>query len=154
MTEEFYHKDIFGDVVDIDLSAIEEDQKTRPTERDNRSGRGREFNIFAFTDAVGARQKKQAWIIYRKALSVGISAEEIFYKLVWQIKSMLIALKTKNVSETDMKPFPYNKAKGFLKNFKPSELEALSEKLVVGYYLARRGKGEIEILIEKILLSL
>lgn len=154
MTEEFYHKNIFGNVVDIDLGAIEEDQKARPTERDSRSGGGREFNIFAFTDAVGARQKKQAWIIYRKGLSVGISAEEIFYKLVWQVKSMLIASKTKNVGETDMKAFPYNKAKSFLKHFKPSELETLSENLVTGYYLARRGEGEMEILIEKILLSL
>jgi hypothetical protein len=149
MTEEFYHKDIFGNIVDVNLNAMEDvGEKTLFDKK------GREFNIFTLTDAVGARQKKQAWIIYRKALSVGISAEELFYKLVWQVKSMLIASKTKNAGETDMKTFPYNKAKSFLKNFRSGELEALSEKLVVGYYLARRGEGEIETLIEKLLLNL
>ena len=67
---------------------------------------------------------------------------------------MLVAARTKNVGETDMKAFPYNKAKSFLKNFKSSELEKLSENLVTGYTLARRGEGEIETLIEKIILRL
>jgi len=53
-----------------------------------------------------------------------------------------------------MKTFPYNKAKGFLKNFKLEEIERLSEDLVIGYHLARRGEGEITTLIEKILLKL
>jgi|SRR3989304_5546472 len=153
MTDEFYHKNIFGNVVDLNL--IGEERSDLNTDSKDLALRSRpEFNIFTFTDAVGSRQKKQAWILYRKALSVGISAEEIFYKLVWQIKSMLIVSKTKNVGETDMKTFPYNKAKSFLKNFKPDELEALSEGLVVGYSLIRRGEGEMEMFVEKILLSL
>ncbi|MDO8569342.1 MAG: hypothetical protein Q7R89_00945 [bacterium] len=153
MTEEFYHKNIFGNVIDMNLAG-EERSDLNTNSKGLTLGSRPEFNIFAFTDAVGARQKKQAWIIYRKALSAGISAEEIFYKLVWQIKSMLIASKTKNVGETDMKAFPYNKAKSFLKNFKSGELEVLSERLVIGYYLARRGEGEIETFIEKTLLGL
>ena len=153
MTDEFYHKNIFGNVVDLNL--IGEERSDLNTDSKGLAlGSRPEFNIFTFTDAVGSRQKKQAWILYRKALSVGISAEEIFYKLVWQIKSMLIVSKTKNVGETDMKTFPYNKAKSFLKNFKPDELEALSEGLVVGYSLIRRGEGEMEMFVEKILLSL
>src|SRR3990167_5257880 len=112
MTDEFYHKNIFGNVVDLNL--IGEERSDLNTDSKDLALRSRpEFNIFTFTDAVGSRQKKQAWILYRKALSVGISAEEIFYKLVWQIKSMLIVSKTKNVGETDMKTFPYNKAKSF-----------------------------------------
>ena len=153
MTDEFYHKNIFGNVVDLNL--IGEERSDLNTDSKGLAlGSRPEFNIFTFTDAVGSRQKKQAWILYRKALSIGIPAEEIFYKLVWQIKSMLIVSKTKNVGETDMKTFPYNKAKSFLKNFKPDELEALSEGLVVGYSLIRRGEGEMEMFVEKILLSL
>jgi len=91
MTDEFYHKDIFGNVVDINLGEVEEDEKL-PLDK-----KGREFNIFALTDALGARQKKDAWILYQKALGAGLSAEEIFFKIVWQVKSMLIAKKTKNV---------------------------------------------------------
>jgi len=148
MTEEFYHKDLFGTVVDVDLGEIEEDEKPLLDKR------GREFNIFALTDTIGGRKKKEAWILYQKALSAGISAEEIFFKIIWQVKSMLIAEKTKSVLETDMKTFPYTKAKSFLKNFKSGELEKLSEDLVIGYHRARRGEGEIETLVEKILLNL
>lgn len=155
MTEEFYHKNIFGDVVDVDLGLAGGERSDLNTDSQGLTLGGRtDFNVFTFTDAVGAKQKKQAWILFRKALSVGVSAEEIFYKLVWQIKSMLIASKIKSAEEADMKTFPYNKAKGFLKNFKPDELEALSEKLVVGYHSVRRGEGEMETFVEKTLLSL
>ncbi len=148
MTEEFYHKDIFGTVVDASPSALEDIEKM-PLDK-----KGKEFNIFFLTDALGARNKKEAWVLYQKALLAGVSAEEIFFKFFWQVKSMLLASKTKSVLETDMKPFTYNKAKGFLKNFKQEELEKLSEDLVTGYILARRGEGEIETLIEKLLLGL
>ena len=147
--EEFYHKDIFGEVVDIDLAFVEGDE-ARPL-FDKKGG---EFNIFLLTDAVGARKKKEAWILYQRALFAGLSAEEIFFKIVWQIKSMLIASKTKSVEETDMKPFPYSKAKSFLKNFKLEELEEFSTRLVLGYHLARRGEEEMETLVEKTLLGL
>lgn len=148
MTDEFYHKNIFGTVVDINLGAIEESELPLLDKK------GQEFNIFALTDAVGARDKKRAWILYQKALSAGVRAEEIFFKIVWQVKSMLIASRTKSVAETDMKAFPYNKAKSFLKNFKTGELEKLSENLVVGYYQARRGEGEIETFVEKFILKI
>ncbi|KKQ83527.1 MAG: hypothetical protein UT07_C0003G0027 [Parcubacteria group bacterium GW2011_GWB1_38_8] len=147
--EEFYHKDIFGNVVDIDLGATEDEEEKPLLDK-----RGREFNIFTFTDAVGARKKKEAWILYQKALSAGLSAEEIFFKLVWQVKSMLVASKTKNAEEADMKTFPYNKAKSFLKNFKSEELENLSENIIIGYQEARRGMGEMETLVEKTILKL
>lgn len=148
MIEEFYHKDIFGEVVDINLGEVDEDEKPLVDKK------GREFNIFALTDALGARNKKEAWTTYQKALAAGLSAEEIFFKIFWQVKSMLLASKTKNVSETDMKAFPYSRAKSFLKNFKPGELEKLSEDLVIGYHQARRGEGEMETLVEKIILDL
>ncbi|MDP2641893.1 MAG: hypothetical protein Q8P21_01215 [bacterium] len=148
MTEEFYHKDIFGTVVNIDLGEQDEDEAPLIDKK------GREFNIFALTDALGARDKKRAWILYQEALLAGLSAEEVFFKVVCQIKSMLIASKTKSVAETDMKAFPYSKAKSFLKNFSISELQNLSTELVIGYHRARQGEGEIETLVEKVILSL
>ncbi len=147
MTEEFYHKDIFGAIVDARFGSAEETNDERPLF----DKRGREFNIFTLTDAVGARKKKESWILYQKALAAGLTAEEIFFKVFWQVKVMLTVSKAK---DADMKAFPYNKAKSFLKNFGPGELEKLSENLVVGYYQARRGQGEIETLIEKTLLGL
>jgi len=152
MADEFYHKNIFGTVVDVNLGGERSDLNTDSQGLTLRSRA--EFNVFALADALGSRKRKEAWILYQKALAAGVSAEEIFFKLVWQVKSMLMASRTKDVSETDMKIFPYNKAKSFLKNFQFGELEKLSESLVIGHILARRGQGEIETLIEKTLLSL
>lgn len=148
MNEEFYHKNIFGDVVDVDL-AFEEG------EEDLVGAKGRsDFNIFALTDAVGARDKRNAWVLYRKALASGMVPEEVFYKVVWQVKSLLLAKNTKSADEAGMKPYPYSKAKGYLRNFKDSDLENLSQELVIGYHNSRRGKGEMETFVEKTLLSL
>ncbi|OHA92456.1 MAG: hypothetical protein A2665_00505 [Candidatus Zambryskibacteria bacterium RIFCSPHIGHO2_01_FULL_46_30] len=153
MTEEFYHKDIFGTVVDMNLTGEERSDLNTRSQGLTLVSR-REFNIFALTDALGARQRKEAWILYQQALEAGLTPEEIFFKIVWQVKSMLIASRTRNVGETEMKAFPYNKAKSFLKNFKSGELKKLSESLVVGYHRARRGEVEIETLVEKLLLGL
>ncbi len=112
------------------------------------------FNIFALTDAIGARNKREAWMLYRKALASGMVPEEVFFKLVWQVKTMLVASRTGSAEEAEMKTFPYNKAKGFLKNFKASELEKLSEALVRSYHELRRGHEDAETMVEKALLSL
>jgi hypothetical protein len=149
MTEEFYHKDIFGTVVNACFGQTEEEDKLPMSEKSAEL-----FNLFTLTDAFGARQKRVAWVLYQKALSVGVPPEVVFFKIVWQIKSMLIASKTKNAGEVDMKTFPYNKAKGFLKNFKPGELEKISEGLVIDYGRIRKGETEMKILVEKLLLSL
>ncbi|MEX0932405.1 MAG: hypothetical protein WDZ61_00730 [Parcubacteria group bacterium] len=148
MDQEFYHKNIFGDVVDIDL-AFEEG------EEDLVGPKGRsDFNIFALTDAVGARDKRNAWVLYRKALASGLAPEEVFYKVVWQVKSLLLAKNTSSATEAGMKPYPYSKAQGYLRNFHEGELENLSQNLVIGYHNARRGKGEMETFVEKTLLRL
>lgn len=147
MEGEFYHKNIFDEVVDRDFTPEEDEDAIGPKAR-------AEFNIFAFTDAIGAKKKKDAWVLYQKALASGMVAEEIFWKVVWQIKSLLLAKRTNSSMESGQNAFVYQKAKSFLKNFKDGELENISESLVVGYHNARRGKGEIEALIEKTLLNL
>ncbi len=142
---EMYSSNLFGEKVEVPKD--EDDDLIGPKAR-------AEFNVFALTDAIGARKKRDAWVLYQKALASGMAPEEVFWKLVWQAKTMLIAQNTQSVAETDMKPFPYNKAKGFLKNFKSGEVEKFSENLVLGYHKARRGEGEIETLVEKTLLRL
>jgi len=142
---EMYVANLFGEKVEVPKEDTED--SIGPKARS-------EFNIWALTDAVGGRKKRDAWVLYQKALASGMVPEEVFYKLVWQTRALLVASKTKNASEADMKPFPYNKAKEFLRNFKPGELEKLSEALVLGYHRARRGEGEVETLVERSLLNL
>lgn len=148
MDDEFFQQDIFGNVIKVVPEGLEEEDAIGPQAK-------ADFNIFALTDAIGARSKRDAWVLYQKALAAGMTAEDVFFRVVlWQVKAMLIALRTKSVEETDMKPFPYIKAKSFLKNFSTSELQNLSTDLVSGYHQVRRGKGEVETLVEKILLRL
>ncbi|MEX0919204.1 MAG: hypothetical protein WDZ64_00445 [Parcubacteria group bacterium] len=148
MNEEFYHKDLFGTVVDAKPSLEEEFE-------DAIGPKGRsDFNVFALTDALGARKKKEAWILYQKALASGLSVEEVFFKLLWQTKTLLLAKSTKTAEEADMKAYPYSKAKGYLRNFKDGELEQLSENLMIGYHQARRGEGDLETFVEKFILSI
>lgn len=148
MSEEYYHKDLFGLVVDLGLAeeALEDESEME--------GLHGEFNIWSFTDALGARDKKRAWLLYRKALAAGFVPEEVFYKAVWQVKTMLLAKRCSSAAEAGLKPFPYSKAKGFLRNWKEGELEKFSERLVMSYHEARRGEGEIETSLEKAILCL
>lgn len=139
--------DIFGGQTEVNVEEA--------TFAEASASRGKpDFNIFSLTDAIGSRNKKEAWVLYQKALASGMVAEEIFWKVMWTIKTMLLAKRTKTAEEAEMKTFPYNKAKSNLKNFKEGELEKISENLVIGYHNARRGIGEIDTLIEKILLGL
>jgi hypothetical protein len=143
--------DIFGGQIEVgDLS------QPSPNLGEGKGGVKKDsFNIFTLTDAIGARKKKDAWILYQKALASGMAADDIFWRAIaWEIKTLLLASKTKSAEESGLNPFVYQKAKAYSKNFKAGELENLSETLVVGYHNARRGIGEIETLIEKILLSL
>ena len=151
---EMYATNLFGEVAAPPNEIVDSFTLSTGAPTESKSHLAAPFNIFALTDAIGARKKRESWVLYQKALANGMVPEEVFYKLVWQVKTMLIAQNTRSVAETEMKPFPYNKAKGFLKNFKKGELEKLSESLVSGYHKARRGEGEIETLVEKTLLRL
>jgi DNA polymerase III delta subunit len=147
MEEEFYHKNIFGEEVDISFAD--------PTEEKNPINKKQGyFPGFAFTDAIGARDKKEAWIQFQRELASGLVAEQLFWSVAKQIKNLLLAKRTSSASEADLNPFVYKKLKANVNNFKEGELENLSEGLVLGYHQARRGKGEIEMLLEKMLLNL
>ena len=150
MEGEFYHKDIFGSVVDLNLSV---DDEISDAVKAASADKGF-FDTFAFTDALAERKKKDAWVLYQKALASGLVAEQLFYRAMWMMKTLLTVMRTKSAEEAGMKTFPYNKAKGFLRNWKEGEIEKLSQELVEGYHKARRGEGEIETMLEKVLLSL
>lgn len=146
MAEEFYGKNLFGEVVSLGLKD--------PDEKEVVEKAGKEFNIFPLTDAIGGRDKRNAWKIYEQALASGMSADEIFWRIMWGVKALLLAERTESAEESGLNPFVYRKSKGFLKNWKEGEVEKLSESLVVGYHNVRRGVGEMETMIEKTILNL
>jgi len=109
------------------------------------------FNIFSVSDALGIRDRKKLWIKYHEAVHNGFSAEDVFWKFVWQVKSMLIVAKEPNAKS--MKPYTKQKSLGYAKNYSTQELENLSTKLVTLYHDARRGIVEFDIALEQLILS-
>jgi len=112
------------------------------------------YNIYRFSDAFGARDKKALWVEYETALTAGLPAEELFWKLSWQLKQILMVLKMTPNDKTDMKTFSINKAKGFLRNYRPAELPGLSMKLIDIYHKSRRGLTDFETALERFVLEL
>ena len=79
-------------------------------------------NFFPLADALGSRDKKKLWILFRDAMDGDAVPEEIHGILWWQAKSLALASKTRNASEAGLNPFVYNKAKRYLSNWKKEEV--------------------------------
>ena len=111
------------------------------------------FNIFSLGDAFGERNKKKLWTGYIDALN-HFAVEEIHGTLFWQLKNMIITTKISSAADAGLKPFVFNKAKVFAKNYSQEELEKLSSELVSISHDSRRGKQDFKIALERFCLSL
>lgn len=111
------------------------------------------FNTFILADLFGNRDKKNLWIGYLKAIDLGITPEEISGVLFWQMKNIFIVKKTKDAKEAKLAPFVYSKALNFARNFTSEEIGNYSRKIVESTQAVRQGEGEMEIFLEKIILS-
>jgi DNA polymerase III delta subunit len=112
-----------------------------------------DFNIFNLADAMGKRDKKALWVMYQKAVSQDLSAEEIHGLLFWQVKSMLLAIQSKTAEESGLKPFVFSKSKSFALNFTKTELGKISADLVSMYHDAHRGLIDFDTSLEKWILA-
>ena len=113
------------------------------------------FNTFALTDALGEKDVKKLWTLFREAKHRGVSDEEIHGILFWMLKSMVLACTTPTPEHAGMKPFPYNKAKKFAAHFKSREhLSSLMREFVVMPQHTRRRGVSLEIELERFILGL
>ncbi|MCK6462661.1 MAG: hypothetical protein L6Q29_02470 [Candidatus Pacebacteria bacterium] len=118
-----------------------------------------DYNPFAICDAFAEKNKAKAWILYQQAQMAGVEAEEVFYKILWQIKNLLMVKKllaadAKDIAkESGLKPFPAEKAAKAAKNFTEEELENYSYEMLRIYHEERRGESELPIEFEKFLVS-
>lgn len=113
-----------------------------------------QFNIFSLTDAFGGRDKKKLWILYNQAKMNNITNEEIHGILFWQVKSMLLAKNSNSARESGLKPFVYEKAQRFCRNYSENEVQALSSSLVSLYHNARRGVHDFATSLELFIIKL
>ncbi|OHA17231.1 MAG: hypothetical protein A3C79_02830 [Candidatus Taylorbacteria bacterium RIFCSPHIGHO2_02_FULL_45_28] len=117
-------------------------------------GKSEEFNIFALADAVGQRDSFRAWSLYRQAIDRGIESESIVGTIFWQLKSMTVAVSGNSANETGLSPFVYSKAKKSSGNYSTDELNDLTKKFITLYHDGHRGKVNMELGVEKVLLEL
>jgi DNA polymerase III delta subunit len=118
------------------------------------------FNIFGFTDALGARDKKRAWTLYQKGLRAGLPAEELFWKAIWLFKSViLVSSINKNQKDLEgklkIKPNTQSNARNFLRNYEKDNLFLEKYKNLVDiYHRFRRGEVEAEMATEQFIINL
>jgi len=116
------------------------------------------FNIFNITDAFGAKDKKNTWVLIQKALLAGVSYMEIANILIWQIKNMLL-VKGKKGSEEDIKktglnPFVFKKSLSASRNWEEETLKKALQDIVFLYHDDRRGESlatDLELFVLKTL---
>lgn len=92
------------------------------------------YNAFALADAVGKRDKKNAWMLYRKAIDKGEAPEALHGMMFWKVKTILLG--------------------GFAGAYSQEELYNLADKMVSVYHDSRRGVHELETGVEAMILSL
>lgn len=129
-------------------------EKVVVTDEAAKSAFGQEFNVFSLADAVGARDRFKAWSIYRQAIENGLESESILGTLFWQVKSMALAAQGKSAAETGLNPFVFSKSKKYSGNYSNQELKALLERLIVLYHNGHRGRVDLELGTERLLLKI
>ena len=79
---EKYSSDLWRVSSEIDISALGGEIKRAETKE--------QYNPFQICDAFAYKDRKTAWILFQKALFNGITAEEVFWKIWWQIKTLIL----------------------------------------------------------------
>ena len=111
------------------------------------------INVFDLADAFGRRDKKRLWKLLLEVKGK-VPAEEIHGILWWQVKTIVLVSKTKSANEAGVSPFPYGKAKEFLRNYSQKELENFLILFPEIYHEAHRGSYDLYDKLEEIVLGL
>ncbi len=92
------------------------------------------YNAFALADAFARRDRKNAWMLYRKSIDAGEAPEALHGMIFWKVKTLILS--------------------GYGSDWRKDELIKVMNDLVVLYHDARRGKHELETGMEAWLLSI
>ncbi len=111
------------------------------------------FSTFTLADALARKDKKSLWVLLQRARMAGVSAEEIAGVLFWQLKTLMLAARTRSATEAGVSEYPYKKAKAALKDFSPREIERLSEALLTVYHRGH-AESDMELGLERFVLTL
>ena len=114
-------------------------------------------NNFAIADAIGVKDKKNIWVEFEKARRAGRVMEELHGTIFWAFKSIYICktMEKEEALATGMKDFTFRTYKNYAKNYLVDDLEKKLTQLKEMYHDAHRsGGGDLDILLERFLLSI
>jgi len=117
------------------------------------------FNVFGLTDAIGRRDRKNAWVMLQKAYCEGEEAERMLSLVFWQIKNIVLVKnmqekKEGSLASLKLNPFVLKKTLSFSKNYSHNEACSLSSQLVALYHDVRRGGEDVRSGLERFVLML
>lgn len=110
-------------------------------------------NAFALGDALGSKNAFRAWSLYREAIDNGIEVENIAGTLFWQVKSMMVANVSNSSQESGLNPFVFSKSKKFASNYSKENIDRMLNDLVRIYHEGHRGLCNMELELEKMILT-
>ncbi len=112
-------------------------EKSQEFEKVAKSETKNDFKIFALADTFSRRDKKNLWVLYRKAIRQGALPEELSGILFWKIKDMILAGERRGTGR-----------------FSREELLRFAFRIVSLYHDSHRGLIDFEVGLESFLLSL
>ncbi|HEY4486966.1 MAG TPA: hypothetical protein VJB70_04520 [Candidatus Paceibacterota bacterium] len=114
-------------------------------------------SLFALSDAIARKDKKNAWIFFQKTRFTEATPEQVHGLIFWQTKNMLMVKQAEHNKEEDalpLSPFVLGKAKTFSKKHSLKELQILSSFLVGMYHESHMGGEELGASLERFILEM
>jgi len=108
-------------------------------------------NTFRIANSIALRKRNTTWLLYQEEILKGTSVEDIFWKIVWQIKVLSMVKKGHGSS---LHPFVYKKAQKVVSLFKEGELNKFFSDLVGLYHKNRQGRNDLAVGLEKFILRI
>jgi DNA polymerase III delta subunit len=112
------------------------------------------FNVFALGNAFSARDRRGLWFGYVQARRAGLAPENIHGALHWTVRGLLAVHGATTAEEVGQKSPVFNRNKQSAQNYTQDELVSHSRSLIRMYHDAHRGKGDLDISLERWCLSI
>lgn len=113
-------------------------------------------NDFAIANAVAAKDKRSAWVLFAKLKRSGAAMEEVHGRIFWAVKTLYLC-KTETRDEatrSGVKEFTYHNYEPWAKRFLLPELKYKLAELKEMYHAAHEGDGDLALSLERFLLKL
>lgn len=116
------------------------------------SGGKTDQSPFVVSDLVLARERLKAWVAFQKWILGGRDAAEMFWKVWWQMKVLMIVRRSPE--NNGLHPYVARKAAAAGRSFNDDELRDFLWRMVKMYHEERLGKSNLSLEFEKFLLEL